>query len=79
MHLIWVLRCERVIQGKSLNENEIQVRWFRAINMRLMDKVIATRIKREQTYTKQVKSTWEPILSVVSRGPPECLTKQLAN
>ncbi len=36
-------------------------KWFRAINTRLMeDKITATRIKREQTYTKR---TWEPILS----------------
>jgi hypothetical protein len=42
MYLIWVLRCERVIQGKSHNEDEIRGRWFRAINTRLMeDKIIA--------------------------------------
>ena len=63
MHLILVLRCERVIPGKSHNENEIRGRWFRAINTRLMeDKITATRIKRDQTFTKRVKSTWEPIL-----------------
>jgi len=64
MHLIWVLRCERVIQERPHTENEIQMRWFRAINTRLIeDKITATRIKREQTYTKWVRSTWEPILS----------------
>ena len=35
MHLIWVQRCERVIQEGPHNENEIQARWFRAINTRL--------------------------------------------
>jgi hypothetical protein len=64
MHLIWVLRCERVIQERPHTENEIQSRWFRAINARLIeDKITATRIKREQTYTKQVINTWETILS----------------
>ncbi len=64
MHLIWVLRCERVIQEKTHNENEIQARWFQAINTRLTEeKIMATRIKREQTFTKRVTFTWEPILS----------------
>ena len=65
MHLIWVLRCERVIQERPHTDDEIRTRWFCAINTRLTeDKITATRIKREQTYTKQVISTWEPILSL---------------
>jgi hypothetical protein len=66
-----------VIQGNSHNEKEIQVRWFRAINTRLMDKIRATQIKREQTFTERVKSTSAPILSF--HAAPERLAKQLAN
>ena len=70
IHLIWVLRCERVIQERPHTENEIQARWFRTINTRLMeDKITATRIKREQTYTKRVISTWGPVLSL-NADPP---------
>ena len=59
-----MLRCERVIQERPHNENEIQGRWFRTINTRLKeDKIIAMRIERKQIYTKWVMSTWEPILS----------------
>ena len=44
-YLIWVLRCERVIQEKQLTTSEIRVRWLCAINERLMtDKVTATKV-----------------------------------
>jgi len=32
IHLIWVLRCERV-QERTHSESETQARWFQAINM----------------------------------------------
>jgi hypothetical protein len=61
---LWVLRCERVIQERPHTKNEIQARWLRAINTRLIEgKITATRVKCEQTYAKRVISTWEPILS----------------
>jgi hypothetical protein len=45
-HLIWALRCERVIQRKTHTNNEATARWLRAINKRLIeDKILATRIK----------------------------------
>jgi len=31
-HLIWVLRCERVIQERPHNDREAEARWFKAIN-----------------------------------------------
>ena len=58
--MIWVLRCERVIQGKHLHEGEIRARWYRAINDRLtIDKVTATKIRRTHIFTKLVEETWE--------------------
>jgi len=45
-YLIWVLRCERVIQGNRHTEDGIKRRWLRAINERLTDdKITATRNK----------------------------------
>ena len=63
-HLIWVMRCERVIQEKSHTNREIQARWLKAINQRLMkDKITATKIKRDKTFIKLIKSTWENLLT----------------
>ena len=62
-YLIWTLRCERVIQVKRLNENEIIAKWHYAINKRLTDdKLIATQIKRSEYAIRQVKNTWEDAL-----------------
>jgi len=64
VYLIWVLRCERVIQEKPLSEGEIRTRWYHAINKRLtINKVTATIIKRNNNFTKLIKETWGPILS----------------
>jgi len=44
-YLIWVLRCERVIQEKTITEREISTRWHRAINKRLtINEVTATKL-----------------------------------
>jgi hypothetical protein len=62
-HLIWVLRCERVIQERSHNENEIKTRWYKAINTRLTnDRITATKIKRNKKFTRTVSHTWDLIL-----------------
>ena len=47
----------------SCSLNEIEARWFGAINTRLtQDKLMATKIKRTEQSIRQVKDTWEPIL-----------------
>lgn len=64
-HLIWVLRCERVIQNTEHRhtEREIEARWLRAINIRLTeDKLKASKIKRDQQTLRITKNTWEPVL-----------------
>ena len=62
-HLIWVLRCERIIQGKTHSESEIKARWLRKINERLTcDRITATKIIRNKTYTKLIKNTWKTTL-----------------
>ena len=62
-YLIWVLRCERVIQEKVLTERETNARWNRAINERLtIDKLTASKIVRNEKFTKLIKETWDPAL-----------------
>lgn len=44
-HLIWVLRCERVINEKANSPSEVESCWHKAINARLTeDKIITTNI-----------------------------------
>ena len=62
-HLIWVLRCERVIQEKRHNVEEMTKRWHNVINKRLTDdRIIATQIKRTKGALQKVKRTWEKTL-----------------
>ena len=62
-HLVWVLRCERVIQNVPITDQQIRGRWLRAINDRLTcDRIIATKIKKDKKYTNLIKNTWEPLL-----------------
>ncbi|KAN0109167.1 hypothetical protein V8E52_009598, partial [Russula decolorans] len=51
-HLIWVLRCERMIHEDEHMDEEIKTRWRRKINERLTcDRITATKITRDKTYT----------------------------
>ena len=60
VYLIWVLRCERVIQEKTITEREISTRWHHAINERLtIDEVTTTKLIRNRKYTELIKGTWE--------------------
>ena len=69
-YLIWVLRCERAIQGKIHSETEIRERWLHEINERLTtDKIMATKIKRDNGFTTLVVKTWEQALQK-QRGLP---------
>jgi hypothetical protein len=62
-YLIWVLRCERVIQVRTHSTSEIRTRWLNAINTRLTDdKLTATRIKRGKKSTQTTINTWEHVL-----------------
>src|SRR6266852_2255738 len=72
-HLIWVLRCERVIRVNEDEDGEVrerihtneevQTRWLKIINARLIeDKIIATRVKQDEKSLQRLKETWEPTL-----------------
>jgi hypothetical protein len=70
-HLIWVLRCERVIHknNRQHSEQEVSARWIKVINDRLTsDRIIATKIKRDKKFTQLVNATWRKPLE--NRGIP---------
>jgi len=65
-HLIWVLRCERVIQGKRHPTREIKARWLlvRIIDTRLTNnKITATKVKQKGRFHHLVENTWEQVLT----------------
>jgi hypothetical protein len=63
-HLIWVLRCERVIQDTHHSREDIRRRWRNTINKRLADdKIVATKILRTKSAITRVKTTWEDALA----------------
>jgi hypothetical protein len=61
-HLIWVLRCEQVIQEKNIDEPGINTRWHRAINERLTTDRTAYQAKRDHKFTQLTKNTWKKLL-----------------
>jgi len=73
--LIWALRCERVIQEKNHNNQEIRLRWLHVINLRLTeDKIAASKIKRNKGFTILVSNTWEKVLSKENDVPNNWIT-----
>ena len=73
-HLIWVIRCERVIQGRNHTDREIAARWLHMINKRLTeDKIITTKIKRDTAAEQLVKHTWEEVLKTQGELPSRWL------
>jgi hypothetical protein len=58
-HLTWVLHCKRVIQEKLHTLENIERRWYKAINRRLTDnKITALAIKQDTPFTQFVEATW---------------------
>jgi hypothetical protein len=73
-HLIWVIRCERVIQGRNHTDREIATRWLHIINRRLTeDKIIMTKIKHDTAAEQLVKHTWEDVLKTQGELPSRWL------
>ena len=62
-HLIWVLRCERIIHDRPHTDSEIKSQWLGKINEHLAcDKITATKIVQNKTYTNLIKNTWKHAL-----------------
>ncbi|KAA1472067.1 RnaseH-domain-containing protein [Dentipellis sp. KUC8613] len=67
-YLIWVIRCERVIQQRTHTLKEITTRWLTTINRRLMiDRVTSCTLRRTNQYKKKLVATWGPAL----HAPPD--------
>lgn len=63
-HLIWALRCERVIGGNHHSTETIEKRWVQKIDHRLqLDRFIATRIRRSKLSSHIVKTTWTHVIT----------------
>ena len=59
-HLIWALRCERIMRKPIHSAHEIRARRLRVINERLTDdKLTATKDRREKALTDLVVHTWD--------------------
>ncbi|KAI0047926.1 ribonuclease H-like protein, partial [Auriscalpium vulgare] len=62
-YLIWILRCARVIEGRTLSAPAITTRWERTMNDRIKtDRLIAIKSKRTQKALATVHATWTATL-----------------
>ncbi|KAF5376341.1 hypothetical protein D9757_008664 [Collybiopsis confluens] len=71
-HLIWKLRCERVINGKQdFSTNEIRARWRKAITTRLeLDCILMSGKFRKKGVTKgAIRRTWKDVLQDADNLP----------
>ena len=74
-HLIWKLRCERVIrnEGADFTEQEIRNRWYATIERRLtLDRRTATMAKgKKDLRPRMVERIWFPVIEGSLFLPPE--------
>lgn len=62
-HLIWTIRCERVIRESTHNEDTVKRRWVNNIDRRFqLDRMHASKTKRDTKSEMEVKATWSDIL-----------------
>ncbi|KAG1879325.1 ribonuclease H-like protein [Suillus tomentosus] len=67
-HLIWTIRCERVIGNKYMSNKTIETRWINKLNTRLtLDRTITSKI--DTNIRKLVKTTWSEIISSTTPIP----------
>ncbi len=78
LHLIWKLRCERVIQneGRDFTEAEVTNRFHSALDSRLdLDRRTAAIAKgRKSISARSVESIWSPVLENSANLPPKWVT-----
>ena len=62
-HLIWVLRCERTIQGTTHSPSAVEMRWKNKLNQRIAtDRFLASFYERGNFTRSLVYHTWTPAL-----------------
>ncbi len=78
LHLIWKLRCERVIQrgGEEFTENEVTNRYYSTMDSRLsLDRRTAAMAKGKRSLKPQdVERIWRPVLENADNLPPKWVT-----
>ncbi|KAI9449941.1 hypothetical protein F5148DRAFT_987329 [Russula earlei] len=73
-YLIWVLRCERCIQGQTHTTCKVKTRWENTINKRLTnDRITALIITQDNKFRTLVENTWEGVLLKEMDLPPDWL------
>ncbi len=79
LHLIWKLRCERVIQneGTQFTKREVTNRFYATIEARLnLDRRTAAMAKGKKALKpKDVEAIWRPVINDVDNLPPNWVTK----
>ncbi|KAH9910148.1 uncharacterized protein BXZ73DRAFT_33673, partial [Epithele typhae] len=78
-HLVWKLRCERVIanEGREHSEREVTQRWNATIDRRLdLDRRTAAQMvgKRRKQTIARVEYTWSPLLEDSENLPDDWVT-----
>ncbi|KAF8833061.1 hypothetical protein BDN67DRAFT_917680, partial [Paxillus ammoniavirescens] len=74
-HLIWAIRCERVIRGTTCTQEVITKRWLHKINHRLqMDCQLGTIRLRHPSPKQKVTLTWQKVISSPSDIPSDWAT-----
>jgi len=58
VHLIWSLRCKRVIQGKDHTSSKAEVTWCKVVNRRLIEDIIIMMQIQRRENIKQIENTW---------------------
>ncbi|KAF8548017.1 hypothetical protein OG21DRAFT_1423825, partial [Imleria badia] len=73
-HLIWALRCERVISERSHSATDIRTRWTNKINLRINIDRRRAKLPKRPSLPKQIQLTWQPILSDKTHLPQDWVT-----
>ena len=69
-YLIWTIRCERSIQGRTHTPDTIIKRWHNTLLRRLqLDRAIAASSRRNLKLTQLIHSTWNGIIRM--NNPPQ--------
>jgi ribonuclease HI len=59
-YLIWLLRCEAVIGGRSSGGDAVRTHWtVQILERRMMDYLTATRLSRNKTHKITLHNTWK--------------------
>ncbi|KAH7909428.1 hypothetical protein BJ138DRAFT_1010835 [Hygrophoropsis aurantiaca] len=74
-YLIWVIRCEIVIQGKEFTNKDLTTRWYNMINNRIQtDRLLAKNRNYRKLNADIVQSTWRKTLKNEQSLQPDWVT-----